>query len=183
MVLSFGKSAPATVTVRFDPPDVTVDLGDIFTLDIVADIPDPVVAWGLDLTIDDGLVLSTWPDNVLCSPPVIGPEWADPGFTPDGDLLGGIGFPNSVSGTSILLATVTFSADALGDTDLFLGDDNPYPHESPPNDLTEGFGLDPSGFAEVSYMTGHVAVVPEPSTILLLSAASMLFLRRRRHDA
>lgn len=182
MLASFiivGQVARADVVVRFEPDVSTVGLGDTFTVDIVADLFDPILAWGIDLTVSDGSVLSTWQDNALLSLPVIGPQWADPGSTPDGDLLGGVAFPNAISGTDIILATITLSADALGETDLFLGDDNPFPFEFPPNDLTEGFGLDPTGFATVTYLSGHVLVTPEPSTALLLSVASLFVLRRR----
>ena len=183
LVLSLGEPAPATVTVRFAPSAITVDLGETFTLNIVADLPNAVVAWGLDLTIDNGSILSTWPGNTLLPPPAIGSAWADPGYTPDGDRLGGVGFPDSVSGTNVVLATVTFAADALGETDLVLSDDNPFPQVSPPNDLTEGFGLDPTGFAAVAYTLGHVQVVPEPSTALLLMAVGLSVLVRRRSRA
>lgn len=180
MAFITGTIAHASVVVRYEPEFSTVGLGDTFTLDIVADLPDAILAWGVDFTVSDGSVLSTWPDNALLSSPVIGPQWVDPGSTPDGDLLGGVAFPNSISGTGIILATVTFSADTLGATDLFLSDDNPFPHESPPNDLTEGFGLDPTGFADVTYLSGHVLVTPEPSSVLLVISGMLVVHRRRR---
>lgn len=163
----------ADVIVRFDPPTESVTIGSVFTLDIVADIPAPVVAWGLDLTIDDPFVLSTWPVNPLLPPPVIGSPWVDPGYSPDGDRLNGLAFPDPVSGMDTLLATVTFSADALGETDLFLSFTE--------GDLTEGFGLDGGGFAEVAFEPGHVTVIPEPTSFgLLLMGLGVTLVRARR---
>ena len=100
----FASSAWGDITVRFDPPDETVGLGDVFTMDIVADITDPVIGWGLDLAIVDPTIVST------VGAPAVGPDWFG-AFAPDGDGLVGLAFPNSVSGNSILLATTPFSAD------------------------------------------------------------------------
>jgi hypothetical protein len=149
-----GPSANADVAVRFDSSDATAELALPFTIDIVADIDEPVVAWGLDLTIDDGSIVS------LVGDPSIGPAWI-PAYASDGDGLAGVAFPDSVSGDDILLATITFSADALGETDLLLSVTS--------GDLTEGFGLDPTGFAEVTFEPGHVEVIPEPGTVCFLA--------------
>ena len=167
-----NTGALGNVTVRLVPSDLCVGLGEVLSIDIVADLPDPVVAWGLDLTIEDEAVLSPTGD------PVIGPAWIA-AYAPDADGLAGLAYPSSVSGNDILLATVTFSADALGETDLLLSDDNPPPHESPPNDLTEGFGLDPTGFADVTYEPGRVRVIPEPTTFSLLAFGGLFALRKR----
>ncbi|MCK4660127.1 MAG: hypothetical protein KAV82_11450 [Phycisphaerae bacterium] len=145
--LSLGRPAQASVIVRFDPPDITADLGDVFNIDIVADISDPVVAWGLDLTIDDESVIS------LAGEPVIGPDWTA-AYAPDGDGLAGVAFPESVSGNVILLATMTLSADVIGESDLRVS--------VTPGDFNEGFGLDPEGFDTVTFELGHVTVIPEP---------------------
>ncbi len=107
----FASTAWGDIIVRFDPPDETVHLGDVFTMDIVADIPNPVLGWGLDLSIVDPTILST------VGAPAVGPDWFG-AFAPDGDGLAALAFPNSVSGNGVLLATMTFSADALGETDL-----------------------------------------------------------------
>lgn len=161
-----GQFASADVAVRFDPPTETRALGEIFTMDIVADIPDPVTGWGLDMTMDDELIASQ------VGSPAIGPAWAA-AFAPDGDELAGLAFPDSVSGTSIILATITFSADAIGFTDLLLG--------VTPGDLNEGFALDPSGFADISFEPGRIQVVPEPASLFLLAAlAAPAFAIRRR---
>lgn len=103
-------------------------------------------------------------------PRVFGPEWV-PAFAPDGDGLAGIAFPTGVSGNDILLATITFSGDAVGETDLFLS--------TTPQDLTEGFGLDPTGFAEVSFAPGHVEVIPEPASVSLLVVCCLVVFTRK----
>lgn len=152
LVTSLAATGQADITVRFVPPEEIVSLGTLFTMDIVADLPDPVLAWGFDLTIADPSIVS------LVGGPAIGSSWL-PTFTPDGDGLGGLAFPTGVSGAGVLLATVTFSADALGETDLFLS--------VTAGDVTEGFGLDPTGLGEVVFEAGHIRVVPAPAALLL----------------
>ncbi len=73
----------------------------------------------------------------------------------------------SVSGNSVLLETLSFHADAIGDTDLVA----PFSL----GDLTEGFALGPFGFADVAFETGSVNVIPEPAPIILL-CCSLWFL-------
>jgi len=43
--------------------------------------------------------------------------------------------------------------------------------------LTEGFPLDPTGFADVTFEGGHVRVIPEPTTMILLAMLGLLGLR------
>lgn len=144
-------SARADLIVRIDPPAQAVGLGSTFSVDIVADIVDPIVGWGLDLTFDSSLVS-------LVGTPTIGPDWFG-AFAPDGDGLAAMAFPNSISGMNVLLATVTFSADAIGSTDLILGITQ--------GDLTEGFALDPNGFAPVTFQPATVEIIPAPAAFLL----------------
>ena len=115
--LLLAPSAWGGIVVQFDVPDVTVDRGDVFTLDIVAEIDQPVLGWGLDLTIDDVTIVST------VGLPAIAPPWHAVPFTADGDGLAALSFPTGISGTQTL-ATVTFSADNLGGTFLHLGADD-----------------------------------------------------------
>ena len=49
----------------------------------------------------------------------------------------------------------------FGETDLFLN--------VTPGDHTEGFPLDPTGFANVTFETGH-ALVPDPSALSIILA-------------
>lgn len=168
---AMGTPAVASiVTVRFDPPSQTVTLGDPFTVDIVADIDMPVVGWGLDFTPATLGIIS------LTGLPAIGADWLS-AFAPDGDGLVGLASPlppfnGSISGIGIVLATLSFSADTIGATDLVAS--------ITPGDLTEGFALDPTGFATVTFQPGVLTVIPEPSTLVLLVFVSLMFVRRKR---
>ena len=166
------------VCVRFDPSSDVVLLGETFEVDIVAEIVTPVVGWGLDLDIDAPSVIS------LSGSPDISLPWDGiTGF--DGDGLAALANPftdadnngvnGSVSGTDIVLVTLTFVADAEGHAELSLSDDNPF-------DLTEGFPLDGPGFAEVTYELGFVWVVPEPWSVwpVMMGALVLCGGRRRR---
>src|SRR5437660_1433782 len=96
-------SAQNTVTVRFEPQNSTASVGDSFTVNLVADIPNPVVGWGLDVGFDSS-VLSL--ESVE-----LGPAWFAASAA-DGDNLAGLAFPSPVSGQGKLLATLHFKAKA-----------------------------------------------------------------------
>jgi len=168
---TMGSRAEASiVTVRFDPPVQAIPLGDPFTVDIVADIDMPVVGWGLDFTPATPGIIS------LTGPPAIGADWLG-ASAPDGDGLAGLASPlppvnGSVSGIGIVLATLSLSADTIGSTDLVAS--------ITPGDLTEGFALDPIGFATVTFQAGQITVVPEPATILVLLFSGLGLTRSRR---
>lgn len=159
------RPAVADITVSFSPSDAVVGLGDIFTVDIVADIPlaDAIVGWGMDVGFDAGIVAHGGPPDVA-----IAPAFFFPG-TLDGDGLAGVlpfAFPPPlpVFGPSVVLATMTFTAVSLGVSDL-LG-------SVTPGDLTEGFALPgfpvgPGGFAAVSFVDGTITVIPAPGAALL----------------
>jgi hypothetical protein len=152
------------VSVRFEPADQTVGIGEPITVNLVADVTSPVIGWGLDVIEDTPGIITP------SAPMTIGPAWwaAD---TVDGDGLAGLAFPDSYSGTGILLATFSFTAIAEGDTYLLasytLGDD------------TEGFALDPSGFANVEFVPGHITVTPEPAALAMLMIGGLIVSRRR----
>jgi len=160
--------ALATIDVYLNPSNVTVYVGDLFTVDVLADIPEmePILGWGLDLTFDN-----PWVQQI--GGPTVGPLWI-PAAAPDGDGLAGVAFPPpGLWGDHVPLASITLQAVAMGTVNVGLDDDNP-------PDLTEGFALDPVGFAEVNYVPGTITIIPEPATLALLIAGSVALLRRRR---
>lgn len=153
-----------TVYAGFEPSPKVVNLGDTFTIDIVADMTSDIVGWGLDASLSNPAIA-----NFTGTDPVIGPMW-DPAFAPDGDGLAGLAFPAGVSGNDILLATIELTALAVGVTDITLS--------ITPGDLTEGFALYPTGFDEAVFTAGRIEVIPEPAALALLGLA-VLALRRR----
>jgi hypothetical protein len=160
----------ATVIVSFDPQNSVVAPGDLFTVNLIADIPDPVLGWGLDISYDTGILS-------LIGAPVIGPLWT-PAFAPDGDGLAGLALP-AISGNDILLASLNFGALALGES--LLQASNTF------GDLMEGFPLlEPGAFADVQFVNGSVSVrgVPEPATIVLAGAglAGLWVVRRKSRN-
>lgn len=160
-------SAWASITVRFDPVDSTIpNIGGTTLVDIVADIPeaDAILTWGLDLDVANSAIADWTLDSIGAA--------FTPISSPDGDDLGGlVPQPGNVWGY-VVLATVEFTGFQVGVTAIDLSDDNP-------PDLTEGFGLDPTGFADVIYESGTVTVLPEPSALSLMALAGLAFLRRR----
>ena len=173
LVLSLASVPTRAIEIRLSPEATSPQVSDVFSIDLVADMGDEsVIGWGLDLAFDDTIL-------TLTEPPTIGPYW-DPVFAPDGDGLAaaanpfadpdGDGVFGSVSGDDILLATLTFSANALGQTFL-----TPSVTDG---DLNEGFALDPIGFASLLFDVGEVVVVPEPATLLIASLALLGFWRR-----
>jgi hypothetical protein len=162
-----ASPALAGIVVSFNPPSQTVLLSaGSTTVDIVADIGDPLIGWGLDLGLTGTSVSQS-------GPPVIGPLF-DPVYTPDGDGLAGlVPPPGTVSGPGVLLATILLSLDSLGTTYLDAS--------ITPGDLTEGFmccsELGECYFADVTFVQGSVTVTPEPASLLLLALLGLL--RRR----
>ncbi len=173
IVSSAGASLVTDVVVRFDPPIQTVNINDVCTVDLIADNTAPVVGWGLDVGLSVPSIAS-----IFTAPAVAFPPWVAAAAV-DGDDLAALADPlaptnGSVSGTGILLATLTFQADAQGTTDLLAG--------TTPGDLTEGFPLDPTGFATLSFEPGQVTVIPEPGTLGSLLCAGLMLMRSRRRN-
>ena len=164
----FTSQAVATVTVTEELGSGTYGLGQTIISTVMAEIPleEPVLGWGIDFDWDDAVVqLVGYTVNDLL--------W-DEGFAPDdpGVLdIAALSFPANVTGNA-LLVTFEFLAVGIGETDFTFGDDNP-------PDLTEGFALDPTGFAEVVYTPGHFTVIPEPGSLALLALGGLALLRRR----
>lgn len=160
--------ALGAVVVSFNPQTTNANVGDVFWVDIVADIPanEPIVGWGFDLDLaTPGVAVPT--GNV-----VLGAGWIGVPPGGDGDPYAALSFPSGISGMGVLLAQVQFQAIGLGQTQVVLSDDNPA-------DLTEGFLIEPppiDTFATVFYNEGTI-IVPEPTALVLLALGALL--RRR----
>ena len=156
--------AAGAVSLRFVPESARVVEGDTFHVDLVADLDEPILAFGLDLDFDTEVL-------GLSAPPGIGPAWL-PVDAPDGDGLAGAAFPDGLTGDGVLLARLHFTALAPGSSQLT-------PSFSA-GDLTEGFFLDPTGMAPVDSLAARidVAPLPEPGTALLLGLGLAALSRR-----
>ena len=156
-------AAPASAAViAYVIAPVSVGVGTQFDIELRGDLGDPVLGWGLDLGFDPAIVQQV-------SPPTIGPDWFAVTAS-DGDALAGIA-AGGLSGDR-QLAVVRFQAIALGSVSFVLSDTLA--------DLSEGFALDPTGFATVQYQSATVNVVPEPTTALLLALGMAGLAARRR---
>jgi len=159
-----GAPAHASVIVTLTPAASSVAVGDTVTVDVVGQFgaPDLVLAWGLDLVLDPALV-------AVSGAPTLGPSWI--AFaTPDGDGLGGVALAG-VTGTHHL-ATLTLEALAPGLVQLGFA--------TTPRDRTEGFALDPTGFASgVVFQGASLEILPEPRLLAFAALAAGALLRRR----
>jgi hypothetical protein len=165
-LLTAPAPAGALVMVGFAPEASLVTPGTSFAVEIRADLGEPVLGFGLDLAFDPAIL-------ALESPPEIAAPWL-PLFAADGDALAGAAFDAGLVGDDVLLAVLHLRALAPGTSALALS--------VTPGDLTEGFALDPEGFAaDPFFAPGSVQVVPEPGTGLLVAAGlAALALRRPR---
>jgi len=169
--LAATRGADALVVdVTVTPAAPSVAVGDTVTVDLVmvatlgaGDSVQGVLAWGLDLTLSEPLVAPV-------GTPVLGPTWI-PFPTPDGDGLGGVAL-EGVVGTHFL-ATLTLEGLAPGVVEIGL--------RRTVTDQTEGFALDPMGFASiVDLQSGSLTVVPEPASALLLLGIAVALGTRAR---
>ncbi len=158
------QSGDAAVVVSILPDNLAVNVGDTFDIQLSADLFDPVLGWGLDVAWSGQFATQA-------AAPTIGPLWYA-STSVDGDDLIGMAFPDAIAGSNVLLATLHLKALSPGQTDITI--------TTTPGDQSEGFPLDPSGFADAQFESAHLTVLPEPTTaILLLGLTGLVWSRRR----
>ncbi len=172
-IVASAADAGFVINVGFNAPQTTVNVGDLFTVVIVADLPFDVVGWGMQFNVQNPGVIN------LEDPPLVLLPWDSTPVTQHLDStwqFGGLAFPNAVSGQGVTLAQLTFTATQLGETDLILSID--------PSDLTQGFVAGPGGagglFPSVQLNFGHVTVVPGPGVPAMAGALALAVARGRR---
>lgn len=168
LCVTSGVSWSVPVSVYFQPQDSSAQVGGNLSIDLLANIPDPVLGWGLDVTFNTSIINRTGI--------AVGPQWS-PAMAADGDGLAGLAFPLPISGDNVLLATLSFDALAQGST--------PLEASATVGDLTEGFALASGGFAEVVYTPGSAAVVPIPAAAWLFGSGllALVGIARRKKAA
>jgi hypothetical protein len=166
----------ATISVQLVPSSSIVQAGDSFTVDIVASItPDSaIVGWGIDLDFDANALSHDSSTDVT-----LGGNFAPLPAGGDGDMLAGLVLPPNVPvfDNAVLLASLSFYANAIGDTAVVSG--------YTPSDAFEGFSMPGGQFANAEFGTTVVTVVPTPSALLavlvFVTGARPQARRRHRH--
>ena len=138
------------VSVSLNPTTPSFTLGQTFNVDLLADIPDPVLGFGLDMNFAATMLAL----NGFTT----GPLWFPATGVEVNDFVG-LAFPTPVSGAVVLLGTFSFTALATGSTALGLAYDS--------MNFAEGFPLATGGFADNNLP--DESAVPEPSTLCLLA--------------
>lgn len=158
-----GRALADPIVVHFSPSSQLVAPGQTFGVSLLADIPDPIIGWGVTLSFD--------PAVISLVGFTIGSQWFAAGSS-----LGGLAFSAPVGGPDNGLADLTFIALAPGSTALRAYVD--------PTNLTQGFALPDGSFAEVSFADAAVTVVPEPRAVtLFVFGLGLLWFRRRPFGA
>jgi hypothetical protein len=107
-----GLTPAYAVTVFFDPSELTINVGDTYSLDLygVADPADALLGYDLDLSFDPTQVSYLGVSSY-------GPNWVPPVVDPDGDGLAAFWDPlvlPDFSGSDLLLATLEFECIGCG---------------------------------------------------------------------
>jgi hypothetical protein len=161
-------ATPVVVSLSNGSPSYTA--GQTFSVDLLADIPDPILAFGLDADFDT--------TQLLLDSFTVGPSWFSATGTEANDYLG-LAFPDPVSGNGTLLGTFSFTALVDGSSTITLAYDS--------ENLSEGFLLLSGGFAE-NNLPDEAPIstpVPEPqsasmvATGLFAAVAMTMYARRR----
>jgi len=176
-----ASAAPImNIEVAGGGPDGVIGLGDTVTVSLYGnDIPvgtdgNGLFGFGFSILFDDA-VLST-------AGPTAGPLWVGVGFSEfrndpgdAGALANRFFAPSGPSGNDILLASLDFTGDAIGLSNLTVG----YYTGPGDNILFDSTVLDSSlSF----FQSGSINVVPEPQTGLLLGMGLAFLAVRRRNQ-
>ena len=151
-----SADAGAQVTLRFDPATPTVSSGGAINARVLANIPAPIIGYGLDLQFDNTALSLTGVE--------VGPAWFS-ATSANGSPLVGLAFPDPVSGQDTLLGTLHLQVNqgqCKGTTIISLN--------AAPDDLTEGFALVTGGFAD--FTPASATVSPVDATPPVISGAS-----------
>ena len=176
LLLFSATNVQAIPTLILEAP-LTVSQNQTFQINVFANgvtIPDELLAFGFDVGYDSSFTLFENDVAVLPDLPPGYVSYNDSVLFPNTDVAGSV-FPG-ISGDSILLASLMFSATTLGTYSIGIFSDS--------SDLNEGLItlLNP----KIDFATAidiNVVSVPEPSTIFLLSlglvGASVARIRHR----
>ena len=172
-----AQAGAGAVNVRVEPALQTVSVLDTFDVTFSADILEPLLGFGFELTFDDQLF--------ELNSTRIGPDFLA-AVNADDNLMSALAFPDPVSGDDILLGTASFTMlDAgQGVFGISVADGDP----------THGFaGVSIGAMADFDVALGEVRaatelgglggggpVTPEPTTLSLLGLGALVVARRNR---
>lgn len=166
----FAGLSVANIIVDILPQGSPIGIGQTTQVTFSLSATDPILGWGFALEWDPSIL-----EIVSQS---AGPLWFDVSNGTLG-MLGGLAFPEGLAGDNILLAELTVKGVGVGTSRLSITVD--------PSDFSQGFALDPTGFAAFTVNPGALTVtgttaatVPEPSAAGLLAFSLAAFAVRRR---
>lgn len=153
-----------TVTVSFSSPTLTFTNGQVLSVNLLANLPDPVLGFGVD--VEPGS------SKLSLTSAIVGPLWF-PGSGSQSDDVYGLAFPVPISGSGVLLARLTFTALGSGSSTLIAAYDS--------RNLAEGFPLVTGGY-DPNNLANEAPQVPEPAAPLLVGFGilSIVRIRNRR---